>query len=414
MAISMLSPAQTAPEGLFASGDGGDPHWRVTARRLVSYEVRLCQDLLHLDNPTLLATGTPDATRRRLVVVDQRVGVLFGARLRRYLDAHGVTYELCLVDAHERVKTMDSVLKVVAAMDAFGVGRRREPVIAVGGGVLTDIVGLATSLYRRSTPYVRVPTTLIGMVDAGIGAKTGVNFHEYKNRLGTYHPAEATLVDPSFLSTLPARHLRNGLAEILKIALVKDAGLFGLLAEHGPRLVTERMQRRDSADGGAVAMAVMHGAIHCMLQELQPNLWEHQLQRVVDYGHSFSPTVEMAALPELLHGEAVCVDMALTIVIARNRGLLSGDEAARVRDVMAALGLPTWHRVCSPELLVAALADTVRHRDGRQLMPLTAGIGAACFVDDVTPAEIERALAELAETGPELDRPAVVPAQLEA
>ncbi|WP_433607125.1 sedoheptulose 7-phosphate cyclase [Dactylosporangium sp. CA-139114] len=393
-----MSSAQRASEGLFASGEGNaDPHWRVTARRLVSYEVRVCQDLLDPGNPALLATGTPDSTRRRLVVVDQRVGMLFGDRLRRYLAAYGGGHEICLIDAHERVKTMDSVLKVVRAMDEFGVGRRREPVIAIGGGVLTDIVGLATSLYRRSTPYVRVPTTLIGMVDAGIGAKTGVNFHEYKNRLGSYHPAEATLVDPAFLATLPARHIRNGLAEILKIALVKDAGLLDLLAEHGPRLVAERMQRRGAADGGAAARAVMHRAIHGMLQELQPNLWEHRLERVVDYGHSFSPTIEMAALPELLHGEAVCVDMALTTVIARNRGLLTGDEAARARSVMDTLGLPCWHRVCAPELLVAALADTVRHRDGRQLMPLPAGIGDACFVNDVTPAEIERAVAEVAE-----------------
>jgi 3-dehydroquinate synthase len=153
------------------------------------------------------------------------------------------------------------------------------------------------------------------------------------------------------------------------------------------------MQARDSADGGASAQTVMRLAIDGMLQELQPNLWEQRLDRIVDYGHTFSPTMEMRALPELLHGEAVAVDMALSLVLAHNRGMLTDDELSAVRTVLANLGLPAWHPVCRPELLAEALADTVRHRDGRQLIPLTAGIGRARFVDDVTPAELKAALA---------------------
>jgi 3-dehydroquinate synthase len=377
-------------EGLFAWEHGDGLEWRVNAHKLVSYDVKLSPDLLNPDNPTLASAGATDDTRghRRLIVLETTVHGLFGAQIAHYLDAHAVTYEFCIIDAHETVKTMDSVFRVVSSMDAFGVPRRREPVVAIGGGVLTDIVGLATSLYRRSTPYVRVPTTLIGMVDAGIGAKTGVNFEEHKNRLGTYHPSAVTLIDPSFLVTLPARHLRNGLAEMLKIAMVKDPELFEILAGHGARLVTEKLQRTASVDAGAQAIEAIRLSIHGMLAELQPNLWEHQLARLVDFGHSFSPTIEMRALPELLHGEAVCIDMALSSIIAHNRGLIGGDDLARIRRVIADLGLPTWHRVCSPEVLWAALTDTVRHRDGRQLLPLPNGLGRACFVDDVTSTEI--------------------------
>jgi 3-dehydroquinate synthetase len=387
-------------EGLFASEHDDGLRWRVNARKLVSYEVHLSPDLLDPSDATLVRAGSLDGGRgrRRLVVLETRVHELFGARIRAYFDAHRVVHEFCVIDAHERVKTMDSVFQVVSSMEAFGVARRREPVVAIGGGVLTDIVGLATSLYRRSTPYVRVPTTLIGMVDAGIGAKTGVNFAQHKNRLGTYHPSAVTLVDPSFLSTISARHLRNGLAEMLKIALMKDAALFEILATHGSRLVAERMQRRGSADGGAIALDAIRRSIHGMLQELQPNLWEHQLQRIVDFGHSFSPTIEMTALPELLHGEAVAIDMALSGVLAHHRGLLSADDLARIRGVMTDLHLPTWHRVCTPELLATALEDTVRHRDGRQLLPLTKGIGDACFVDDVTNGEIRAASAVLCDS----------------
>jgi 2-epi-5-epi-valiolone synthase len=373
-----------------------EQRWRVSAYKHVAYDVMLCTDVLDPADPRLATAGAPEDAPpgRRLVVVDAHVEKLYGTRIREYFRQRGTVFELCAIDAHEGVKSMDSVLTVVSAIADFGVPRRREPVIAIGGGVLTDLVGLATSLYRRSTPYVRVPTTLIGMIDAAIGAKTGVNFLTHKNRLGSYHPAVATLIDPGFLGTLTERQMRNGLAEILKIALVKDAELFDLLEAHGPRLVAGRLLPEEAS---GIGREVIRRAIQGMLQELEPNLWEHQLRRVVDYGHSFSPTIEMRALPDLLHGEAVCVDMALTSVIARDRGLLSDAELDRILGVMWGLGLPITHPVCTLELLVGALADTVLHRDGRQLLPLTPGIGLACFVDDLRDEEIARALRTVRE-----------------
>jgi 2-epi-5-epi-valiolone synthase len=136
---------------------------------------------------------------------------------------------------------------------------------------------------------------------------------------------------------------------------------------------------------------VFSRAIGGMLEELQPNLWEKKLERVVDYGHSFSPTLEMRALPALLHGEAVSVDMALTTVVAEGRGLVSSRDCERILDLMQRLRLPIWHPLLNRGLLKEALDDTVRHRDGLQRMPLPIGIGAACFVNDLTVAELSRA-----------------------
>jgi 3-dehydroquinate synthase len=386
--------SKTAQPGLRVSQELRDHTWQVSTSKEISYEVVLSQGLLNPEDPALARAGVQGETARtrRLVVVDATVHALYGTQITAYLTGQHIEHALCVIDAHESVKSMETVFEIVAAMDAFGISRRREPVIAIGGGVLTDLVGLASSLYRRSTPYIRVPTTLICMVDAGIGAKTGVNFHQHKNRLGTYHPSAVTLIDPAFLVTLSPQHIRNGLAEVLKIAMVKDAAMFELLDVHGPRLVDERMQSAGSADRGAAAAEVMRLAIHDMLEELQPNLWEHQLQRLVDFGHSFSPAIEMAALPELLHGEAVCVDMAFSAVIAHHRGLLDEPSLSRILNVMKGLGLPVWHPVCTPELMGRALADTVRHRDGRQLLPLPDGIGHARFVDDVTRPELDAAL----------------------
>ncbi|GGP47050.1 sedoheptulose 7-phosphate cyclase [Streptomyces melanogenes] len=381
----MTTLAHHSTHGLFTSGEPVRS-WTVSTAKPVRYEVGFTPDVLDPRNPALAGAGVPGdgpAPPRRLLVVETTVDELYGDRLRAYGAARGLDFQIHVLTAHEQLKTMDAVFSVAQAMDRFGIARRSEPVVALGGGVLMDVVGLACSLYRRSTPYVRVPTTLIGLVDAGVGAKTGVNFGPHKNRLGTYHPAAQTLLDPRFLATLDRRHLSNGMAEILKIALIKDRELFGLLETHGSRLVGENFQ-----GPSPVVRQVLGRAVHGMLEELQGNLWESELERVVDYGHSLSPTLEMRALPELLHGEAVCLDMALTTLIAERRGLVLPRERRRILDVMRGLALPIWHRLCEPGVLGEALADTVRHRDGSQRLPLPLGIGDAVFVDDVTPGEL--------------------------
>jgi 2-epi-5-epi-valiolone synthase len=225
-----------------------------------------------------------------------------------------------------------------------------------------------------------------------------VNFEYHKNRLGTYFASSVALLDRSFLETLNDRHISNGLAEILKMGLIKDGRLFALLEEYAELLLTERLAGKTPI-GDVVARNVFSRAIGGMLEELQPNLWENELERLVDYGHSFSPTVEMRALPALLHGEAVSIDMALTTVLAEGRGLVSSPDRERILDVMRRLGLPIWHPLCEPALLGEALHDTVRHRDGLQRIPLPVGIGAACFVNDLTLAELSRAAETLSELG---------------
>ncbi len=385
------SPAETDPTRRPSTT------WTVECEKPVRYQVAVTPGVLDPDNPALLRAGaSPDReSLRRFVVVDATVDLLYGERIRAYLKHHAVDHHIHVVESTEQNKNPATVLGIIERLDEFGIDRRREPIIGIGGGVLLDIVGLAGSLYRRKTPYVRVPTTLIGIVDAGVGAKTGVNFGRHKNRIGSYEPPAVALLDRSFVATQEPREVSNGLAEILKIGLVKDRALFELLEEHGARLLAERLQG-ESPQSESAAREVLRRAVHGMLEELQPNLWEARLERLVDYGHSFGPALEMAALPGLLHGESVAVDMALTTVLGLHRGLVSTRDTERVLRVMRSLGLPTYHPLLATGLPVEALAETTRHRDGVQRLPLPFGIGAATFVNDLTSAEIELAVAELA------------------
>merc|ERR1711972_114776 len=148
----------------------------------------------------------------------------------------------------EEEKSMDLVLEVAKAMKGFDIDRRTEPVIAIGGGVALDVVGLAASLFRRRTPYIRVPTTSLSYVDASVGAKNGCNFCGSKNRLGTYVPPVAALLDCSFFKTQETRQVSNSLGEMAKMAIMKSGELFYLLAGHGPRLIASRFEPNDVSD----------------------------------------------------------------------------------------------------------------------------------------------------------------------
>ncbi|MFI0192935.1 sedoheptulose 7-phosphate cyclase [Streptomyces sp. NPDC017082] len=380
--------------------------WLVESQLPVAYEIVVTHGLLSPDNPELLTVpGGEGGGGTRLVVVDDAVDVLYGERVRAYFDHHRADVEYLVLPGGEGNKTIERVLEVVDKLNEVGTSRLSTPPLVIGGGVVADVVGLAASLYRRGIPFVRVPTTLLSQVDVSVAAKTGVNYGGYRNRLGSYSPPPRTLIDRTFLATVPARELRGGMGEIFKMALIKDRRLFELLEEYGAELVHTRFQDPEP-DGagvpGAVADEVIGRAIAGMAEELEPNLWEKDLQRSVDYGHSFSPLVEMRALPELLHGEAVAMDCVFSAIIAERRGLLATADLERLVSVARRIGLPPSHPLFTDAgLVLEALADTVRHRDGRQNLPMLTAIGEVCFLNDVSEPEIGQAclrMGELLET----------------
>lgn len=290
---------------------------------------------------------------------------------------------------------MDMVLKIAEAIHELGVDRRLDPVIAIGGGVCMDIVGFAASIYRRRTPYIRVPTTLMGYVDASVGAKSGVNFAGKKNKLGCYLPPALALLDRSFLVSLDARQLSNGAAEIMKMAMVKDPELLSLLERHGPALIEHRFQTVPGVkDGGAAPSRVLYLAIHTMLEELAPNLWEDSLERLVDFGHVFSMELEMAALhtDKLYHGEAVAVDMAFSAVLAYVRGQISAEYRDRLLATMRGIGLPVYHPGFDEPMVEEALYERVKFSSGQKI-PLPTAEGEARLFNDISMDQCREALA---------------------
>ncbi|KAK9529517.1 hypothetical protein VZT92_013605 [Zoarces viviparus] len=331
--------------------------------------------------------GTSWTVVSPIVFTYKEVYRIYGAKLTEYLEANNVVYKILSLPTTEENKSMTMALKILEEVNKFSLDRRTEPIIAIGGGVCLDIVGLAASLYRRRTPYIRVPTTLLSYIDASVGAKTGVNFANCKNKLGAYIPPAAAFLDLSFIQTVPRRHISNGLAEMLKMALMKHRGLFELLETHGRMLLDTKFQADNSVDGHNCFQAASQAtriAIVTMLEELAPNLWEDDLSRLVDFGHLISPALEMKVLPSLLHGEAVNIDMSYMVYVAKERGLLTEDEKQRIISCMVGLELPVWHEAFTMELIQKSLQDRLEHSGGLVRMPLPVGLGEADIYSDTS------------------------------
>ncbi|KAM3621232.1 uncharacterized protein V6R79_008269 [Siganus canaliculatus] len=353
--------------------------WTVVSPIVFTYKVTETQGLLDPNNDTLLLGHITDPQQlddikksnkpiKRFIVVDQEVYAIYGSKITEYLEANNVLYKILALPTTEENKSMEMALQILEEVNNFCIDRRTEPIIAIGGGVCLDIVGLAASLYRRRTPYIRVPTTLLSYIDASVGAKTGVNFANCKNKLGAYIPPTASYLDLSFIQTVPRRHISNGLAEMLKMALMKHRGLFELLEKHGCMLLDTKLQ----AASQATRIAIM-----TMLEELAPNLWEDDLNRLVDFGHLISPALEMKILPSLLHGEAVNIDMSYMVYVSKECGLITEEEKQRIISCMVGLELPVWHEACTMELIQRSLQDRLKHSGGLVRMPLPVGLGQA-------------------------------------
>jgi len=373
-----------------------DLTWHMHATQEVEYQVSIVRDILNLKNPSLARACAKHvdknlkASIKRLVVIDKKVDEIYGEKFKAYFSHWNFDIRWKVISGDEINKNVESTILVAEAMADAGLLRRGEVVIGIGGGVLLDVVGFASSLYRRGIPYLRIPTTLMGQIDAGIGIKTGINHGDHKNRLGTYFAPTSALIDPSFLKSLNQRHISNGVAEIIKMALIKDKPLFELLEMMSLHLTPEAFSSEDCA-----MKEIITRSIAGMLAELEPNLWEAELARCVDFGHTFSPSLELLANPVLLHGEAVAVDMALCVALAHGRGLLTAEETERAISLIQKSGLPTSNPVFNLALLEEALVDTIKHRDGLQRIPLSDGIGNVAFVNDITRDELAVALAFL-------------------
>lgn len=327
--------------------------------------------------------------RNALLVTTPTVNRLYGDAMRAAL---GRAVPTLVLDVREETKSMRYVETVCAEAAAHRLNRRGL-LIGFGGGVVMDVVTVAASFIRRGIGHLRVPTTLIGQIDAGIGLKGAVNFAGKKSFVGCFHPPEQVLIDPAFLRSLPRRLRASGLAEAVKMGIVRDAALFDAIESYSSDLLDTGFEQPQAGE-------VLRRSIWSMLDELRKNPYEDQTyERYVDFGHTFSPSLESALGFEIQHGEAVAVDMALSSVLARTMGILAPHTCERILRVLEAASLPVYAPALDLALCREALLEAARHRGGGANLVMPTGIGRAVFVkrpDDVPDAVLTHALHSLA------------------
>ena len=331
-------------------------------------------------------------TDRRFIVIDELIAPLYLKKLKNLLLANNLKPFFYIISCQETDKNLDTLIGILQEVENYGLMRKSEPIVAIGGGVLCDIVGFAASIYRRGVPYIKIPTTLIGIIDVSVGVKTGINFKQRRNRLGSYHPPTKSILDKYFLQSLDRIHIVSGLGEIFKISLIKSFKLFDLLEHHGKALLDSKFQISGISD------EVLYHSVEEMRVELETNLWEKNLKRCVDFGHSFSPLIEMRSLEKnnfqpLTHGQAVAIDCLFSSVISHLRGYLNIDDIKRLVKVMKSLELPTEHELFYDyTFVIEALNDTMKHRDGNQYLPIPVKIGEYTFINDLSIYEIKKTI----------------------
>ncbi len=369
-----------------------DKAFRVEGYEKIDYSLLCVDGVFDLHNPQLAESYRPFG--RCLAVIDANVEQLYGSLLRNYFKYYELDLTVFPITITEPNKSIDTCLRIIDAFTQFRLVRK-EPVLVIGGGLITDVAGFACSMYRRSSNYIRIPTTLIGLIDASVAIKVAVNHGKLKNRLGAYHASQIVMLDFSFLQTLPTAQVRNGMAELIKIAVVANSEVFDLLEQHGEALLqTHFGYLDDSSDLRQIGHRATHAAIKTMLELETPNLHELDLDRVIAYGHTWSPTLELAPQIPMFHGHAVNIDMAFSATIAARRGYITADERDRILRLMSRVGLALDHPLFEEALIWQATESITLTRDGLQRAAMPRPIGDCFFVNDLTRQELAEALQE--------------------
>ncbi|RYP21344.1 hypothetical protein DL765_002245 [Monosporascus sp. GIB2] len=338
---------------------------------------------------------------RVLAVMDKHVYSLYGQKMERYFQHYGLSLKVYKTSIGEKAKTVNTFLSICDSMTEFGI-IRKEPVLVVGGGLVTDVAGFACAAYRRNTNFIRIPTTVIGLIDASVSIKVAVNYGRYKNRLGAYHAPMHTFLDFTFLRTLPRAQVRNGFAELIKIASCAHIQVFDLLDEFCEQLIDTKFGRTDGSPA-EVRKAADIARIYEMLKLESPNLHEIGLDRVIAYGHTWSPMHELVPETPLRHGHAISIDMAYSATVANQRGLLSHAEHRRLLSLFSRAGLSIDHPQFDEEVLDKGTAAILKTRDGLLRLAVPSPLGRCIFLNDLSIQELSDALRkhkEIAQTYP--------------
>ncbi len=333
---------------------------------------------------------------RCVCLVDENVEALYGEQIARYFACHDIPLYKRAFRANESDKSIQTVENMLGVFKSLGVSRN-EPVLIIGGGVLADTGGLACALYGRNTPYVMLATSIVTAIDAGPSPRTCCDGFGYKNLFGAYHPPVVSITDRFFFKTLQDGWLRHGIAEIIKMSIVKNAELFADLEAAQGRLIETRFGTTNCAADDAISrlsQKILGGALRSYVAAEYDNLYETHQCRPHAYGHTWSPGFEIEA--GLLHGHAVAMCMGLGAYVSYRLGWIGDGELHRILKLLSGYGLSLWHEIFDRKETIWKSQQTVVQKRGSNLVaPLPKGaIGSCGYLNELSRRDLFTALDE--------------------
>lgn len=352
-----------------------------------SYKVRI--------GPGLIARAgaeiAPLLRRMRVAVVtDETVAGWHLPALTTALEARGIAVAALALPPGEATKNWANLARCTEWLLEQRV-ERKDVVLALGGGVIGDLVGFSAAILRRGVRFVQVPTTLLAQVDSSVGGKTGINTAQGKNLVGAFHQPSLVLADIDVLTSLPDRDFLSGYGEVVKYGLLGDADFFGWLEREGPAI---------RAGDPAARLRAVTRSVEMKAGIVARDETEEGERALLNLGHTFCHALEKATgySSRLLHGEGVAIGCALAFEVSSRLGLCSQEDPSRVRAHLAAMGMKVDIRdipgeIPGSETLIALMGQDKKVVDGKLRFILARGIGQAFVAEDV-PGETVRAVLE--------------------
>lgn len=326
----------------------------------------------------------PYLKQKKVVIVSNTtVAPLYLDRLRSTLEKAGITVLSVILPDGEKYKTWETLNLIFDALLGAHC-ERNTTLLALGGGVIGDMVGFAAACYQRGMPFIQVPTTLLSLVDSSVGGKTAINHPLGKNMIGAFYQPKLVLADISALDTLPDRELRAGLAEVIKYGLIRDLEFFCWLEGN-----IEKLLMRDRA---ALAYAV-HRSCANKAEVVAADEREAGERALLNLGHTFGHAIETGlGYGEWLHGEAIAAGTLIAAELSRRLGWIDAQVVARIEKLFVRSGLP----ILGPGLGAARYMELMRHDkkvlDGKLRLVLLKEIGCAVVSDEANEAMIVAAI----------------------
>lgn len=323
--------------------------------------------------------------RDAVVVTNSRLSNLYKKALTRTLKKNGITAHFEIVPNSEKSKSISVATALLNRLSRYDL-HKRIFIIALGGGVVGDLAGFVASVYKRGVPYIQIPTTLLAQVDSSIGGKVGIDLPIGKNLVGSFYQPKVVITDVSAIKTLPARQVRNGLAEIVKYGIVRDAGLFKFLESNFSRILglekkaLEHVVSRSSKIKAEVVS--------------RDELDTRGVRAALNYGHTLGHAIESASgySKRYNHGEAVALGMLIAGRIAVELGMLKETDARRAEDLIRKVGLPTSVKGVAASKIYASHLHDKKFIGRHNRFVLATRIGGVKIVERIPDSAIRNAL----------------------